>query len=279
VQPSSLVFMAIVAVWALYVVRSLVRRRVMLAESRTADRFSAGLRVLARRSRSAAAAHRSGESVLSSPRLVVDSDGELLYIPGDKKPAPPKPAPARLGTLDIAIMTSRIAARRRARIMAVLLLATVSTWGIAVSVPAAPFWVALPATLLLVLHGMASRAAGLRSREHLSWLARELSAPEARPRPVARPVAAPPVVAPAPVVPERVARRQAAVGAETWNPVPVPPPTYTLKPHAPRPEPAPLDLPAAAAVSRAALPRTAADIERILALDPNAEDERKVVNG
>lgn len=177
--------------------------------------------------------------------------------------------------------------------MALLIVATVSSW-VLVSASSVSTWVAAPATVLLVMHILASRVAGLRSRETLMTLAVHVQSSEliqARPQrqfmPPARSAEA--AAADEPTrTPERVARRATAVGAETWEPVPVPPPTYTLKPAVHRPEPAPLDVPAAAkadapaAVSRGALPRRAADIERILALESHLDElfeEPKVVNG
>ena len=494
-------FLAIIGVWAAYLVPHWLSRRDDLAQSRTPDRFSGGLRVLQRRSRKPLdrAGHRSGDAVLTSPRVVVDADGEYLYIPADRalaaraereaaaaeaaeaaaeialavaaevavladdpefsavgplaaesaapasasaepagsvvesatadpavtsmadavvsvdesvvfvstavaepavepvaagptgaepvvaeaagapsegvgsgaarpatgeptfaeltatrpgpnrrgstvvtdptpiavsdpppveitasayapsrthtapassrtgRPAPPAPAPAALAPstpevemperpfdLEIAIGIARLAARRRAVIMAVLFVLTVASWVVAASSTLSA-WVAAPATALLVLHVLASRVAGLRSRETLMLLAVQVHSAElvqARPQRqyVTRSHPAD-VAAPAePVRPsERVARRAAAVGAQTWDPIPVPPPTYTLKPAAHRPEPAPLERPAAAqaappaaAVSRGALPRRAADIERILALESHLDElfeEPKVVNG
>ncbi|HST81685.1 MAG TPA: hypothetical protein VLL08_08130 [Kineosporiaceae bacterium] len=201
--------------------------------------------------------------------------------------------PERPFDLEVAIGIARIAARRRARIMALLFIATVVSW-VVTSVSSMSAWVAVPATVLLVMHVLASRVAGLRSREALMLLAVQVqsAALQARPqRSFAAPSRPAEVVAEAAPVgsSERAARRAAAVGAETWEPVPVPPPTYTLKPAVHRPEPAPLDVPAAAsadapgtAVSRGALPRRAADIERILALESDLDDlfeEPKVVNG
>jgi hypothetical protein len=52
VQPSSLVFVAILAMWAVYLVPQWLRRRETLAQSRSGDRNSEGLRVLERRDRS-----------------------------------------------------------------------------------------------------------------------------------------------------------------------------------------------------------------------------------
>ena len=370
---SSLVFVAIIGVWAAYLVPHWLRRREDLSQSRTPDRFSDDLRVLQRRRkrRPDRVAHRSGDAVLTSPRVVVDADGEYLYIPADRAlearaqqatdaevavavaaevaivgsdqavpavegaqhpesaepaavasaavtPAPgavvqPAAASAAVTSeipaarpsvpaastpevemterpfdLEIAIGVARVAARRRAVIMAVLFGVTVLSWGLAAAT-AVSAWVAAPATVLLVMHMFACRVAGLRSRETLMSLAVQVRAEESaaarslRQYAPARPAEG----APAAPAPDRVARRAAAVGASTWEPVPVPPPTYTLKPAVHRPEPAPLERPAAqtgapAAVSRGALPRRAADVERILALESHLDElfeEPKVVNG
>lgn len=352
-EPSSLVLVAIIGVWAAYLVPHWLRRRDELAQSRTGDRFSGGLRVLNRRRRPAVnLSHRSGDAVLASPRVIVDADGEFLYIPADRavaervrreaaeaaraaaeadaaaadlvepeivqaavpeaetvveaqavaaqaeivvagaesvllaakleqaataKARPGVPVHERPYDLDVAIACARIAARRRAVIMTLLLVISLSSWAVS-TVPAVPGWVALPPTVLLVLHLLASRVAGLRSRETLTVFAAQLHAEElAQARPQRQVVPARPAApaAAAAHTPDRVARRAAAVGAETWQPVPVPPPTYTLKPAVHRPEPAPLDLPAAqpaAAVSRGALPRRAAEIERILALESDLDE-------
>jgi hypothetical protein len=175
--------------------------------------------------------------------------------------------------------------------MALLFVATVTAWVIA-AVTSVSDWVAVPASVLLILHVLASRVAGLRSREALMLLAVQVRSEElvqARPQRQYAPrgSAGDEITARPRPTPERVARRAEAVGAPTWDPIPVPPPTYTLKPTVPRPEPAPLEQPAAetgtpAAVSRGALPRRAADVERILALESDLDElfeEPKVVNG
>lgn len=50
VSPSSLIFVAVVAIWAVYLVVHVARRREHLATARTVDRFSTQMRVLQRRS-------------------------------------------------------------------------------------------------------------------------------------------------------------------------------------------------------------------------------------
>jgi hypothetical protein len=427
VDPSSLIFVAIIGVWVAYLVPHWLRRRDELSQSRTPDRFSGGLRVLQRRSRKSRpdrSVHRSGDAVLTSPRVVVDADGEFLYIPADRAlaaraqrqavevahaaaveaaaaaeadaaaaaeadvaaveveskadaetveaeaeaveveavepeaeavdvqvdaeaeadararaiqqeavaqafaraearkllvdnttapasaapdvqgpvddadTAPHQPVPASSTPeaempegpydLEVAIANARLAARRRAVIMALLFVATVTSWGVVLGTSVSVL-VAVPATVLLVLHALASRVAGLRSRETLMMIAvqvrsTEVAQPRVQQRQAMAPARSTDEAATATHTPDRVARRAAAVGASTWDPVPVPPPTYTLKPAVHRPEPAPLDLPAApaAAVSRGALPRRAADVERILALESHLDElfeEPKVVNG
>jgi hypothetical protein len=201
--------------------------------------------------------------------------------------------------LESALLVARTAARRRARIMGFLLLATAVSWGIAFLTPAST-WIVVPASVLLGMHLLASRVAALRSREAITVLAAHVHAAELaeardqrRREALARARQADAAAAEAVVVPERVTRRAAVVGADTWEPVPVPPPTYTLKPAVHRPESIPLDPPAApaapaataaeeAAAARAKLPRRAADVERILALESDVDrlfEDRKAVNG
>ena len=183
--------------------------------------------------------------------------------------------------------------------MLALAVLTAWSWGVT-TVPAVPMWVAAPATVFLVLHALASRVAALRSRSAIGAQAAAERRAAAEADRAARKVAAAarPAATPASrpaVALDRPARRAAAaVGAETWVPVPVPPPTYTLKPVVRRPEPAPLEVPAASApaaartvaartdrgraVSRGALPRRPEEIERILALE-ELPHVRPAVNG
>lgn len=265
-EPSSLVLIAIVGVWAAYLVPHWLRRREELAQSRTPDRFSSRLRVLQRRrSARSASSHRSGDALLTSPRVVVDTDGELLYVPAARSApaaAQPKtvddaelPAPPRRD-LAVALEQARAAAHRRAVIMLGLFVVAAGA-GASIPVLAAPLWVVAPSGVLLTLHVMASRGAAIRSRENLAVLAERArrvpsSMPTAAVRRSAAPAARPAVATRPAAAAARPARRPAvAAGSETWDPIPVPAPTYTLKPAVFRPEPPPLDLPAAASASAA----------------------------
>jgi hypothetical protein len=305
VDPSSLVFLAIIGVWAAYLVPTWLRRRVHLAQSRARDRFSAGARVLHRRRVVRAAGHRSSSAVLTAGAAgdtaagdsATAGDGAAEFV----EPVAAAATASRLGEAERArarsmqreahiahagvVERARLAAARRARVMVALLLFTGAAWAVSVTT-ASPIWVAVPPSVMLLVHVLAARLAAVRSRRTLAVSRQRLA--EARRRseaavPVpAEPAAPAAVETPAAVVAEEPA---AAVGGEPWMPVPVPPPTYTLKPVVPRPEPAPLPEPVAPAapaasagrVARGALPRRPEEVERILDLD--AAETRRVVNG
>jgi hypothetical protein len=234
--------------------------------------------------------------------------------PADRlEPSPPESGPLEAeealaseysttpADLEAARHGARIAARRRARSMAVLLLTTVVTW-VFLAVGSLPVFIAIASTLLLTAHAVASRTAAVRSRETLTMLAAHLYAAdmarehaENRRRQAARVRARAEAEAAAQPPPERVTRRAGAVSADTWDPIPVPPPTYQLKPAVHRPAPPPLESPVQnpaaqkpqtppgsdsnrgdQPVSRGSMPRRAADIERILELDQDADRPRAV---
>lgn len=292
-DPSSLVFLAIIGVWAAYLVPSWLRRRVHFAQARARDRFSASARVLHRRSASRSAVRPSTAAVLSSPATVPAADvvDEVLPKHGARASRVGEADRARARSAQreahIAHATSveraRLAAARRARVMVSLLLFSGVAWAVSLTT-ASPIWVSAPPSAMLLVHVMAARVAAVRSRRTLAVSRARLA--ETRRRAEAT------VPAPAPVAPEapvaapaaEVEAPAAAVGDDTWMPVPVPPPTYTLKPVVPRPEPAPLPeaLPpvAASGRGRGALPRRPEEIERILDLDAADDLEtRRAVNG
>ena len=293
-DPSSLVFLAIIGVWAAYLVPTWLRRRVHFAQARARDRFSASARVLHRRSASRVAAgsvvRPSTTAVLTSPSAVSADDvvDEVLPKHGARASRVGEADRARARAAQreahIAHATSveraRLAAARRARVMVSLLLFSAGAWAVSLST-ASPIWVSAPPSVMLLVHVVAARVAAVRSRRtlavsraRLAEARRRAETTVAAPAPVVEPAAA--EVAAEPVVEEPAA----AVGDGTWVPVPVPPPTYTLKPVVPRPEPAPLPPVAASGQGRGALPRRPEEIERILDLDA-AEDleTRRAVNG
>jgi hypothetical protein len=267
VQPSSLVFVAIVVGWAAYLLPQWLRRRETLSQSRGTDRHSTGLRVLDRRTR--VASGPSSTPLLPDPRTI----GAVSAPPSEiadrrvEDPAgrrgghsPRQPNSTAVGGLPA---SARTAARRRVRVLTVLLTLTGMAWVASVWVPVATA-MAVGVSVLLGFDVLAllvaarrrevRRAAAARARRRELERRKAARARQAPARPAvttaggevstgaedvtAEASSRPVVEAPA----ERVAR-ELPEGGTPWVPVPVPPPTYTLKPAAPRPEPAPLDLP------------------------------------
>jgi hypothetical protein len=215
-DPSSLVFVAIIGVWAAYLLPQWVRRRQHLAASRTLDRHSERTQLLEPRRRTVH--HPSGPS---SGRL---------------HPTQPQEHMETVAAQSILPSSGRLAARRRARVLLALLLGVTGSW-LAVGVGLVPGWAGLPGTALLVLDVLALRAAARRRA------ARAASRRRA-PLPLAEPELVEAAEEPAA---ERLPYDDAAVSESlklaaqarepgTWDPIPVPPPLYTLKPaHHPGP--------------------------------------------
>ena len=92
-QPSSLIFLVIIAVWAAYFVQYWVRRREHLATARSVDQFSESMRVLERRTPAARA------SDLSTPvrPLVCREPGPRGPAPGAREAGGDHAAGARVG--------------------------------------------------------------------------------------------------------------------------------------------------------------------------------------
>ena len=103
VQPSSLVFLVIIAVWAAYFVQYWVRRREHLATARSVDQFSESMRVLERRARSCL--DLGGQAPRSSavsparavrPQVLVKRAAAHVAAPSPSpSPSPPSQRPHR----------------------------------------------------------------------------------------------------------------------------------------------------------------------------------------
>ncbi|NLT53635.1 MAG: hypothetical protein GXX79_03500 [Actinomycetales bacterium] len=250
--PSSLVFVAIVVVWAAYLVPHWARRRESLAQGRTRDRFSEQARVLDRR-QGGGRTHTDRPSSLPLHRAVAVSPAGVDTPIPVRRPAthahrgrrrspsrPPARPPARPGPPRRA--PSRTAARRRAAVLLLLTGVSGLLWILA-AVTSLTWRAALPTTVLLGLDVVLLRMA---ARERAAARAREAAA--ARRRAASARVCRGPDRAP--VAGSRAVSDEASgmptaeipvvIDDGTWTPVPVPPPTYTLKPPAPRPSlPAP----------------------------------------
>ena len=243
-DPSSLIFVVIIAIWAAYLLGHWVRRRDQLATARSIDRFSDAMRVLERR----------------APVPAVRIAPSRAYVMAPVRPLSFEP-PVRTSVRVVA--HSPGARVRRTRVLVGLVAATSAGW-LLFALGALAWWVAVVPTLGLVGLVVLLRTTALRQRRQHATGQRPVAAPvgrdsvrsvvgqvvaarderlaksslraAARVEPVAGPVvvvepvvAGPVVVKPAVVEPVVV---EPVVVETGWQPVPVPPPTYTLKPKA-----------------------------------------------
>jgi len=286
VDPSSLVFAAIVGVWAAYLVPHWLHRRDQLVDSPEDDRDSVGIRVLARRTPVIGRRIRSGGAVLTAPTAAT--------VPVDTVPAATSPAgPARTAhktparhprPQGMCRPPAVVAAQRRARVLLVLVVANVVAWS-TVAVAGLPWWAGLTASGLLLLDLVGLRASA-RRRAAARTTHRRASARGRAARAAQRPAGTPSRTAPAMPAAAGGSGRPERAGAvhddrpDTWVPVPVPPPVYTLKPVARRPEPPPLPPARPAAVREVAAPEALPPRrEPVPQLDVDAAlDRRRAVN-
>ena len=266
VQPSGLIFLVIIAIWATYLLQHWVRRREHLATARSVDRFSDAMRVLERR--------------IPLPQLDLSAPQPRSYSVSPARPSRPEVVVKRAKSPMPQVSTHPPAAVRPTRIFHALagmsarrvrglsLLASLSVM-VVVSLLAAfsvlPWWSAPVAFALLAAdfawlrHAAASeratrratasvrraKAAVHRTARPARSSARHSTLPASWP--FSEPVAAAPVAGVAAIAapteslgelsPAEASPAEADPSA--WAPVPVPPPTYTLKAKAERPEPVP----------------------------------------
>ncbi|MGN6610984.1 MAG: hypothetical protein ACTHLJ_04355, partial [Angustibacter sp.] len=262
-DPSSLIFVVIVAIWAAYLLGHWVRRRDQVATVRSVDRFSEAMRVLERRPavRSVPLSRPNPRSYVVAPARPAAPQVSVKRAPAvAARPATAAPAAAPAAAPSArAVAAPRAGRARQARqapprgnvVRAVLLLSllvlTPVSWLLAALTQAVAWWMGALVTLALVavvaeLRQRARRARELARRRrrveqrHQSQARRQTRRQVVgevvaahRERGAAAPMPADALdTAPAEVAPDQPAD-------DGWQPVPVPPPTYTLKPPAPSP--------------------------------------------
>ena len=263
-QPSSLIFVLVVAIWAVYLLQYWIKRRDHLSTVRSVDRFSAAMRVLDDHRLRRESAEPTPRSYAVTPTRAARPEVTVKHAE-----APPRAVAPQRGRL----LEPVVGAPRRVRgltllTMVVLLpvVALVAAFG------PLPWWVALA-----WLVGTVAAFGWLRQVVQVERRARaaERAAARSRERAAARPNAPRAGAAPAaaPRAPERIYDVAAAAPAAepetevatpvaeaepepgTWQPTPVPRPVYTMKAAAHRPEPAPMTAPAAPAVPADEVPQ------------------------
>ncbi len=138
---SALIFVALAVAWAVYLIPKALKHHDEVVRSRSVDTFSHTMRVLARR-----------EPVdRRNARLVVSPVRAALRPPVETKahttPSVPAPAPVPAPQLERA--SARRAARRRRRVLGLVVLANAVVIGLAAGSVIVWPWVAAPAALLV----------------------------------------------------------------------------------------------------------------------------------
>ncbi|MFL6238658.1 MAG: hypothetical protein ACJ735_04070 [Actinomycetes bacterium] len=240
---SSLIYVAIVAMWAGLLIPMWLRRHEQETEVRSVDRFSTAMRILSRRP-----SPPPDRRYLVMPQRPASATAPLADVPRaavnrrvrpELRPAKAaRPAKRRTGR-------ASLVARRR-RLMLVLLGLSLLTFVLAVAGVMSWWWQAV-VDLALVAYVVHLRSEARRSRAYRRRHQRAAVAPEAAhlAAPEAVETVDVPVRARAPQpMPAAVYAGSAGptvVDEDTWEPVPVPLPTYVTAPVAERPEPAPLE--------------------------------------
>jgi hypothetical protein len=247
VQPSSLIFLVLIGIWAAYLLQHWVRRREHLATARSVDRFSDAMRVLERRSplpdldlpMQRPRSYAIGPARHSRPEVVVKRAHPVRPDVGAAPEGAASEAVVR-STRTFRILAGVSARRLRGlSLLGALLLVLVASPMAALSV--LPWWgvliavAALMADVAMLRHVAVSQRAirgtnGRRARSEPSTAGQPARQPtyfedesqplfdsEQEPEVTDASAVTEPIEAPVPVDPAG------------WAPVPVPPPTYTLK--------------------------------------------------
>ena len=265
VQPSSLIFLVIIAIWAAYLLQHWVGRREHLATARSVDRFSEAMRVLERRS-----PLPESDLSLPTPRSYSVSPARPSRAEVVVKRAQTPTPHVHARPTAAAKPTRPSGARRGLAVRRVRGLSLVALLSLVVVVPAlaafsvVPWWSELLVVAALVVDLAWLRHAALTAHadRRANALGRVVGKPARAPARSAVPARAASrskapvdtmVSRPAdtaneiadPSEAESQAQSQAVSGSQVdadlsgWAPVPVPPPTYTLKARAERPQPVP----------------------------------------
>jgi hypothetical protein len=225
VDPSALIFVALAVAWAVYLIPKALEHHEESARTRTVDRFSATIRILGRRE---PISRRKARLVTTIPAPGPSTDDPLRSAErrlSSRARSLDAPAPLTAAQLRARRLTAVRAAKRRLRVVTLILVANAAVAGLAWQGIVAWVWCAVPVGVLAAWL-VACRLMVRRERAHL-------------PR---RRIPAEPVPEEPKDTTEEIARIDAellvAAGAErdpdSWDPVSVPLPTYVSKPVAPR---------------------------------------------
>ena len=154
---SAVIFVAVAVAWAVYLVPKALRHHDEAQRSRSVERYSPAMRVLARR------------------EAVSGRDARLVVPQRDQRAEPPDaPTPPTAAELRARRMTARRATTRRRRVLGSILVVTAVVATLAVLGVVAPAWTAAPAGLLVAW--LLSCRVMVRG-EQAAWVALTAAAP------------------------------------------------------------------------------------------------------
>lgn len=222
---SALIFVALAVAWAVYLVPKALRHHDDVARSRSVDRFSHTMRVLARRE---PVDRRSARLVVTPGRPADQATAQVA--PQVSTAAPVELTPAQLRARRAA---AKRATKRRRNVLAVILVANLAVVGVAAFRVIDWWYVAIPAGLL-VAWLVACRIMVKGERRALVPASRMPVEHPKEPETVEAPADGSDATEGTDPLADTAAGMAAVVDPALWDPVPVTLPTYVGKPAAAR---------------------------------------------
>jgi hypothetical protein len=245
VDLSALIFVALAVAWAVYLIPKALKHHDEVARSRSVEKFSHTMRVLARRE---PVDRRNARLVVAPIRAALRPPVETkAHVAPEPVTAAAAPAAARAPqppAPGVQRAAARRAAKRRRNVLAVVLLANAVVIGLAVASVIAWPWVAAPVAVLVAWLVACRVSVRAEHRQRAAWSAIEIGdAPEVEPDlgdvdltgevPVVPP--APRTVGDVPAAEApAVTTGEVPVVVGGWEMVPTTLPTYVSKPAAQR---------------------------------------------
>ena len=220
-DPSALIFVALAVAWAVYLIPKALEHHDESARTRTVERFSATLRVLARR-----------EPISRRKARLVSTTHDVTTITetsrASSRPKPvPQAEPLTAAQLRVRRQVAARAARRRLRVVSLILVANAVVAALAYFKVVDWVWCAVPVGVL-VAWLFACRLMVKRERSETARRRIPAEVPAEAPKDETDEIAR----VDAPLLDESGNREEK--DPDSWDPVPVTLPTYVSKPVAPR---------------------------------------------
>ncbi|WP_374457680.1 hypothetical protein [Nocardioides sp.] len=240
---SALIFVALAVAWAVYLIPKALKHHDEVVRSRSVEKFSHTMRVLARRE---PVDRRNARLVVAPIRAALRPPVETkAHVAPEPVAAPAARTPLQPPSPTVQRAAARRAAKRRRNVLALVLLANAVVIGLAAASVITWPWVAVPAAVLVAWLVACRVSVRAERRQRAAWSAIEIGeVPEVEPGlDDVELTGEVPVVAPEPPLPRTEEVPAAEAPAVTtgevpvvggWEMVPTTLPTYVSKPAAQR---------------------------------------------